>query len=94
MEVNDDITVPADILNEANAATFHMLPEKSKGRYLNEMEKFRQWMRSKNVQVVTEVVMVAYFNGLIKKYAPPSLWSTYSMLRSTLFIFEKVDISK
>lgn len=58
------------------------------------MDKFRQWMESKNESVVTEKLMVAYFNVLREKYAPPSLWTTYSMLRSTLFMYEKVDISK
>lgn len=38
-EVNDD-NVPVGILNEANATTFYILPEKFKGRYLKEMEKF------------------------------------------------------
>lgn len=94
MADNDNFIIPNEILNEANAATFHLLPDKSKGRYLKELEKFRHWMKSKNVSTVTEEVVVAYFNGLIGKYAPPSLWSTYSMLRSTLFIYEKVDISK
>jgi hypothetical protein len=40
------------------------------------------------------VVVVAYFNGLIEKYAASSLWSTFSMLKSTIFVFEKIDMSK
>jgi hypothetical protein len=51
-------------------------------------------MRKKNVDVITEEVILTYFNGLMGKLAPPSLWSTYSMLKSTLFVHEKVDISK
>jgi hypothetical protein len=76
------------ILEEAHAATFNLLPAKSKERYLNVLERFRDWM--------TEEVILAYFNGLMGKLAPPSLWSMYeySMLKSTLFVYEKVDISK
>ncbi|KAB0796823.1 hypothetical protein PPYR_10884, partial [Photinus pyralis] len=50
-------------------------------------------MENRNVNVVIEEVVVAYFNGLIQKYAAPSLWSVFSMLKCTLFVFEKVDIS-
>lgn len=72
----------------------NLLPIKSKSRYLKEFEKFRKWMKLKSVFVVNEEVLLAYFNGLIQKYACSSLWSTYSMLKSTLLVFEKVDISK
>jgi hypothetical protein len=84
------------IQEEAHAATFNLLPAKSKERYLNVLERFRDWMRTKNVDVITEEVILAYFNGLMGKLAPPSLWSMYeySMLKSTLFVYEKVDISK
>jgi hypothetical protein len=51
-------------------------------------------MKNINVNVVTEEVVVAYFNGLIEKYATSSLWSTFSMLKSTLFIFEKIHMSQ
>jgi hypothetical protein len=51
-------------------------------------------MKNINLNVVTEEVVVAYFNGLIEKYAASSLWSTFSMLKSTLFIFEKIHMSK
>jgi hypothetical protein len=46
-------------------------------------------MKNINVNVVTEKAVVAYFNGLIKKYAASSLWSTFSMLKSTAFVFEE-----
>lgn len=94
MEQQNDFIVPDDILEEADAVTFNLLPAKSKERYLNVLEKFRNWMRTKNVDVIREEVMLAYFNGLMGKLVPPSLWSTYSMLKSTLFVYEKVDISK
>jgi hypothetical protein len=88
------VLVPKDILQEANAATLNLLPQKSKDRYIKEFEKFRSWMKNINVNVVTEEVVAAYFIGLIEKYAASSLWSTFSMLKSTLLIFEKVEMSK
>lgn len=86
--------VPRDVVNEANAVVFNLLPPKSKERYINELRKFHEWMNIKSVTLITEQVLLAYFNGLLEKYAPSSLWSTYSMLKSTLFVFEKIDISK
>lgn len=94
MEEQNDIVLPDDILEEANAATYNLLPQKSKNRYINELEKFRLWLKNRNVNVITEEVIVAYFNGLIGKYAASSLWSTFSMLKTTLFVFEKIDITK
>jgi hypothetical protein len=96
MEQQNGFIVPDDILEEADAgaATFNLLPAKSKERYLKVLEKFRDGMRKKNVDVITEKVILTYFNGLMGKLAPPSLWSTYSMLKSTLIVYEKVDISK
>jgi hypothetical protein len=81
MEQQNGLIVPDDILKEADAATFNLLPAKSKERYLNVLEKFRDWMRTKNVDDITQEVIVAYFNGLMGKLAPPSLWSMYSMLK-------------
>jgi hypothetical protein len=50
--------------------------------YIKEFEKFRSWMKNINVNVVTEEVVIVYFNRLIEKYAASSLWSTFSMLKS------------
>jgi hypothetical protein len=65
------VLVPEDIPKEANAATFNVLQQKSKD--IKQLEKFRSWMKNINVNVVTEQVVVAYFNGLIEKYAAFSL---------------------
>jgi hypothetical protein len=43
-------------------------------------------MKNINVNVVTEEVVIVYFNRLIEKYAASSLWSTFSVLKSTLFV--------
>jgi hypothetical protein len=66
------VLVPNDILQEANAATLNLLPQKSKDRYIKELEKFWSWMKNTNVNIVTEEVVAAYFNGLIEKYAAVS----------------------
>jgi hypothetical protein len=59
----DGVLVPKDIPQEANAATFNLLPQKSK----DIKHFFRSWMKNINVNVVTEEVVVAYFNGLLNR---------------------------
>jgi hypothetical protein len=69
MEQQNGFIVPDDILEEADAPTFNLLD-----RYLNVLENFRDWMRTKNIDVITEEVILAYFNGLMGKLAPPSFY--------------------
>jgi hypothetical protein len=63
MEQQNGFIVPGDILEEPEAATFNLLPAKSKKRYLKVLEKFRDWMRKKNVDVITEEVILACSDG-------------------------------
>jgi hypothetical protein len=82
---DEEFYVPDDVLEEASAARYQMLPTKSKLRYEKELEKFRQWQTEKRIKGIDENVMIAYF----KNIGPASAWSRYSMLKSTLF-----DISR
>ncbi|RZC39586.1 hypothetical protein BDFB_009771 [Asbolus verrucosus] len=41
---------------------------------MNVLGKFRDWIKTKKVNVAREEVMVVYFKGMIGKFAPPSLW--------------------
>jgi hypothetical protein len=51
------VLVPEDILQEAKAATFNLLPQKSKEKYIKELETFRSWMKNRNVNVVMIISM-------------------------------------
>jgi hypothetical protein len=51
LEQQNGFIFPDNILEEADAASFNLLPAKSKERYLNVLEKFRDWMRTKNFDV-------------------------------------------
>lgn len=79
----------------ANNACQSMFPVKSGYRYEATYKSFKNWCESKNALNLSENVMLAYFNersAILK--SPASLWSEYSMLKSTLYIHENVDISK
>ncbi|KAJ8910322.1 hypothetical protein NQ315_012328 [Exocentrus adspersus] len=84
----------SDILKAAQEASSSLLPAKSKEKYQKVYEKFCQWRITKNVQKTDENVILAYFFEKAKALKASSLWSTYSMLKSTLQINENMDISQ
>ncbi|KAJ8916918.1 hypothetical protein NQ315_013388 [Exocentrus adspersus] len=84
----------SDILKAAQEASSSLLPAKSKEKYQKVYEKFCQWRITKNVQKTDENVIPAYFFEKAKALKASSLWSTYSMLKSTLQINENMDISQ
>lgn len=73
-----------------------LLPEKSKKRYESTYKVFKDWCQSKdNADVVTESLLLMYFqekSSILK--SPSSMWCEYSMLKTTIFINENIDISK
>lgn len=83
---------PPDIREEANAATLDLLPKKSKQKNLQVYSAFKQWCIQKTVRKTNETAVLAYFYQLSKVYKASSLWSKYSMLKSTLAVKENIDI--
>jgi hypothetical protein len=78
MEQQNGFIVPDDILEEADAATFNLLSAKSKERYLNVLEKFRDWMRTKNVDVITEEVGASRVMAVRGKSRSPEYLQFYN----------------
>lgn len=90
----DDCT-PPEIRTAAEKAAENLLPQKSRGRYEKAYKVYKEWCDGKKVQNMnSESVVLAYFSEIAKHKRASTLWSTYSMLRSTLIIKDKVDISK
>lgn len=86
--------VPVEVVNLANVATENLLPIKSKDRYMKVYSEFIDWKNEKKVSITDENVLLAYLNKLSEKFSPNTLWSLYSMLRSTIELTENVDITK
>lgn len=89
-----DVDTPQEVLDSANAAAFNLLPEKSKGIYKKTYDQFKSWCSSKNVSKITENVVLAFLGEKSKHIAPPTLWSTYSMLKATLSVNDNIDLKK
>ncbi|KAJ3661564.1 hypothetical protein Zmor_005955 [Zophobas morio] len=86
--------VPKDILECAKEVSLNLLPQKSREIYESAYQRFVEWCKEKAVQIYSEDILMVYFANLAKKVKPSTLWSQYSMLRSTLDIKNGVNISK
>lgn len=85
---------PPEIRDAATTVTNNLLPEKSRKQYEKAYKDFMAWIATKNTRSVSENVLLVYFEHLSTKFKPVSLWTYYSMLKSTINIRHEVDISK
>lgn len=90
---SDNENVPWEISNIAAAATAQLLPEKSKSRYENVYDSFTKWMEMKQCKIITEDVMLAYLAHKSETVKSSTLWSMYSMLKSTILVKKNVNIA-
>ena len=72
------------------------LPQKSGNRYLLAYNVYKKWKQDNqtNLSSCEENNLVVYFKGLQQKLKPSTIWSLYSMLKSTLNTRDNIDISK
>jgi hypothetical protein len=49
---------------------------------------------TKNVVRISEKVLLAYLDEKSEKLKPPTLWSTFSMLKAMLNVKENIDVRK
>lgn len=82
-----------DIENAAKRAVQDLLPQKSKFLYEKAYKEFLKWCDRKNVNNYTESVLLAYFAERSKTYKPSTLWSHYSMVRTSLAINKNILIN-
>ena len=88
------VFVSAKIKEEAKAACSKLIPEKSKENYVREYELFEECRKEECVSGVNEDIVLAYLYNYRKRIAPSSLWTKYSMLKSTCRVYKNIDISK
>lgn len=89
-----DISESSDIEESAALAVQSLLPVKSKDKYENAYRQFDDWCKERRVKVITEEVLLAYFEQKSRVYKSSTLWSLYSMLRTTLSMKKNIDIKK
>lgn len=89
-----NISESSDIEESAALAVQSLLPVKSKDKYENAYRQFDDWCKERRVKVITEEVLLAYFEQKSRVYKSSTLWSLYSMLRTTLSMKKNIDIKK
>lgn len=97
MEIDSESEVeliPHEISEAAKTAIYELLPTKSRERYELVYNLFQKWSSDKKVHTINEEVILAYFMEKSKVLKPSSLWSNYSMLKSTINIKNNIDISR
>lgn len=90
----DQPKMPENILKLAEAARSNTIPEKSKGLYFKEYEKFITWKQNNNIPEINETSLLAYFKFVSTIKKPSSLWTVYSMLKSTMKNKHYINIEK
>lgn len=93
MDTDDFDNTPPEILEKAAKVTLDLLPEISRKKYELAYEKFMEWRRNTKIKSFSESVLLVYFEELSKTLKASTLWSHYSMLRSTINIKNNIDIS-
>lgn len=91
---DEEICTPPEVTQEANKVISSMLPVRSKKLYMNTYRDFLDWCKGKNVINYTENVFIAYFSEKSSSCKASTLWSNYSMLKTTFNINKSIDISK
>lgn len=99
MDEMDDINsdeenyTPPDIVEAAKITSVDLLPKKSRNLYEKAYKAFMDWRDRKKTTSFSENVLLAYFGELAEKYKSSSLWTQYSMLRTTLEVRQNINIA-
>ncbi|KAH0810009.1 hypothetical protein GEV33_012782 [Tenebrio molitor] len=84
----------SDVEESAALAVNELLPVKSRKKYDKAYQQFEDWCREKRVRDITEEVLLAYFEQKSRKLKDSTLWSLFSMLKSTIQLKKNVEIKK
>ena len=84
----------SDIERSAADAISKMLPQKSKANYEKTYKKFCEWCDQKKVKIISEKVMLCFFNEKSAVVKSSTMWSEYSKLKCMIYMERRVDISK
>lgn len=95
MSENDESDEDLTQINEiASQVEKELLPAKSKKKYDLTYAQFCDWMKEKKVKTINQNVILSYFKHLAttKNYAPTTMWSKWSMLRTEILLDRDTDI--
>lgn len=91
---NEEICTPPDIREYALNINAQLLPEKSREKYESVYSTYKKWQTSRKIKLTSENVLMVHFKELSQKYKPSTLWSTWSIMKTTLSQKEGIDINQ
>ncbi|KAJ3659299.1 hypothetical protein Zmor_010995 [Zophobas morio] len=83
-----------EIASIASKAKVTLLPSKYRSVYEETYNAYKRWCLKKQIKKTDENAILASFATDLASHKASSLWSKYSMLRTTIDLKEGVDISK
>ncbi|KAJ6634976.1 hypothetical protein Bhyg_13558 [Pseudolycoriella hygida] len=86
--------LPETILKKSETTVKALGPEKSSKRYDETYNRFIDCRKQQGTESFVEEVFLAYFEDKSQHYAPSTLWSIYSMLKSKMIANHNIDISR
>ncbi|XP_046615650.1 UTP--glucose-1-phosphate uridylyltransferase isoform X1 [Neodiprion virginianus] len=93
-EKQDFTCTSPELLEAADNVRVELLPQQSRELYWSTYNAFIEWKDANRVKTISESVMLTYFGVLANKYKPSTLWTKYSMLRSTIKIKHNIKVKK
>jgi len=94
VEIIEISCTPPEIAQTARSITLNLLPEKSRKKYEKQYDLFIKWCELKGTKKISENILLAYFAEKAKVMKSSTLWSIYSMLRSTISVKNDTDITQ
>ncbi|KAJ3662493.1 hypothetical protein Zmor_006839 [Zophobas morio] len=86
--------IRARIQRTADKATANLLPAKSANPYEAEYQKCIKWCEENKIREFSETTLLVYFQIKSEIIKASTLWTIYSVLKSTLGIKHNINHSK
>lgn len=91
---NESMDVASSGVSESAANDAYLVPERSRKAYDKIYQDFMNWKITNDIQSFKEEVVLAYFREMSDKFKYSTLSTNFSILKNTLVLNHKVDISK
>lgn len=91
-DLSDTYDIPVDVMESAEAVSLELLPAKSRILYEKEYDAFDSWCSQKKISKISEPVILAYLGLKSETMKSSTLWSKFSMLKSTLAVKKNIQI--
>ena len=90
---SDEEFVPEEVSAIAKEAKEELIPQDSKEQYDRTYQAYINWKKKMNCRSNAEDVVLGYIKTYAKNVKSSTLWAHFSMLKTTLRVYDNVDIA-